>query len=131
MQNQVVRNRCAVGRVVGASCSPPADKGDGPLGAAIVQGPPVTSEVARQIMERAHAKVIVADSHGMVSAVDDKAGTITIVHGRIPDAGWRASTTRFKATPTIARLAMIGEDMDFTVRAVGTTGEVTAIQPRR
>jgi Cu(I)/Ag(I) efflux system protein CusF len=112
------------------SCNRPPDQREGPRGATIVQGPPATSEVADQIMGRAHSRVIVAESHGIVTAGDETAGTITVDHGRIPEARWRAGATRFKTAPAIASQAMVGEDMDVTIKAIGNFAEVTAIQTR-
>jgi Cu(I)/Ag(I) efflux system protein CusF len=101
----------------------------------IVQGEPASPAVAKRLTDNAvkasaHGRAIIVTSHGIVIATDERAGTITLDHGPIPQVGWQAGKTIFRADPAVVDLVMAGEDMDFTARAVGTTGVITAIQPR-
>ena len=122
----------ALGLVATAGCG---HKAASTASANIIQGAPASAEAERDVlrnkpMARARRTTIIVQTHGMVTAVDEAAGTLTLDHGRIPEARWRAGITRFKALPAIASQAMVGEDMDFTLRIMGTTGEVTVIQTR-
>jgi Cu(I)/Ag(I) efflux system protein CusF len=103
--------------------------------AAIIQGTPESAEAERDatgkmLMARSRHTIINAKSHGTLTAVDVAAGTITLDHGPIPEARWPAGTTTFKAGPAITNSAMVGEEIDFDLRIVGGTAEVTAIQIR-
>jgi Cu(I)/Ag(I) efflux system protein CusF len=65
---------------------------------------------------------------GAVIAVDAEAGTITLNHEPIPEAGWPAMTMMFKAAPEVTEAAEVGERVAFEVRLDGQAGEVTAIR---
>lgn len=68
---------------------------------------------------------------GIVTAIDVKAGTITIKHAAIPAVGWPAMTMTFKATPpTLLRGVRAGQTVGFYMRTKGMNAEVTALQPR-
>jgi Cu(I)/Ag(I) efflux system protein CusF len=65
---------------------------------------------------------------GTVTAVDAKAGTITLDHGPIPEAGWPAMTMAFKAGPSVTSAVKVGDKVAFDVKLQGGAGEVTAVQ---
>lgn len=68
---------------------------------------------------------------GIVTAIDSKAGTVTIQHGPIPAVSWPAMTMTFKAaTPNVIRGVKVGEKIGFDVKITGTQNEVTAIRPK-
>jgi Cu/Ag efflux protein CusF len=70
---------------------------------------------------------IMAKGHGTVTAIDQAAGTITLAHGPIPEVQWPAMTMAFKAAPAITDTARVGDKVDFELKLVGSTGEVTAL----
>lgn len=69
-----------------------------------------------------------AKGTGVVTAVDAAAGTITLDHGAMPEAGWPAMTMSFKAAPDVAQSVKVGDRVAFDVRLEGGAGAVTAVQ---
>ncbi|ACG77866.1 putative copper efflux system periplasmic protein CusF [Phenylobacterium zucineum HLK1] len=69
-----------------------------------------------------------AKGTGTVTAVDPAAGTITIAHGPIPEAGWPAMTMGFKAAPAVVRDVEVGDKVAFDLRLENGAGEITAIR---
>ncbi|MBI1196231.1 MAG: copper-binding protein [Phenylobacterium sp.] len=69
-----------------------------------------------------------AKGTGTVTAIDLKAGTITLDHGPIPEANWPAMTMAFKVSPTIVGQVKTGETVDFDLKMEGGAGEITAIR---
>ncbi|RAK60207.1 copper-binding protein [Phenylobacterium hankyongense] len=69
-----------------------------------------------------------AKGTGKVTAVDAEAGTITLDHGPIPEAGWPAMTMVFKAGPPVTSAVKVGDTVAFDVKLQGGAGEVTAVQ---
>ncbi|MDP3748311.1 MAG: copper-binding protein [Phenylobacterium sp.] len=70
-----------------------------------------------------------ATGTGTVTAVDPKAGTITLDHGPIPEANWPAMTMAFKATPpTLLDTVKVGDKVAFDLKLADGSGEVTAIR---
>jgi len=68
---------------------------------------------------------------GLVTAVDQRSGGITIKHGAIPAVGWPAMTMTFHATPpSILKNIRIGQSVIFDVRANGMDAQVTSLRPR-
>lgn len=68
---------------------------------------------------------------GVITAIDAKAGKLTIKHDPIAAIGWPAMTMTFKASPpTLLNAVRIGQTIAFDVKAQGMSGEVTAIRPR-
>ena len=65
---------------------------------------------------------------GIVSAVDVKAGTITLDHDAIADAGWPAMTMAFSAPADVVAKAKPGEKVVFDLRIEDKGGTVTAIE---
>lgn len=69
-----------------------------------------------------------AKGTGTVTAVDTKAGTVTIAHGPIPEANWPAMTMGFKAAPALAQGVKAGDKVAFDLKLENGGGEITAIQ---
>lgn len=69
-----------------------------------------------------------AKGTGTITAVDATAGTITVDHAPIPEAGWPAMTMGFKATPALAQSVKVGDKVAFDLKLQGGAGEITAIQ---
>jgi Cu(I)/Ag(I) efflux system protein CusF len=68
---------------------------------------------------------------GVVTAVDQKAGTVTLKHGPIPEIGWPAMTMTFKADPpSLLDGVKTGEQVRFTLQGAGMAYRLTAIAPR-
>lgn len=66
---------------------------------------------------------------GTVTAVDAKAGTLTISHDPIAALQWPAMTMSLKANPaSLLRGIRVGQKIRFTVTTGGAAPEVTAIQ---
>lgn len=88
--------------------------------------PPVASPAMAGMNMAADAKM--AKGTGTVTAIDAKAGTITLDHGPIPEANWPAMTMGFKAAPAIAQSVKVGDKVAFDLKLQGGAGEITAIQ---
>ncbi|MHA3795592.1 copper-binding protein [Sphingomonas sp. YL-JM2C] len=84
-------------------------------------------DMSNMAMEPSATSPIKAKGHGIVTAIDKAAGTITLNHGAIPEAKWPAMTMAFKASPAILQTATVGETVNFDLTLVGSTGEVTAL----
>ena len=67
---------------------------------------------------------------GVVTALDPKAGKVTIKHGPIPALDWPGMTMTFRAAPALLRPTRIGQTVAFDVRMRGTTAEVSAMTRR-
>lgn len=72
-----------------------------------------------------------ATSAGTVTAVDAAAGTITIDHQPIPEAGWPAMTMAFKAGPEVLSQVQPGDNIAFVLELQGAAGEVIHVEKRR
>jgi len=64
---------------------------------------------------------------GVVTAIDKAAGTITLDHDAIPEAGWPAMTMGFKAAPALLTDVAVGDKVAFDLKLHDGSGEVTAI----
>lgn len=70
-----------------------------------------------------------AQATGTVTAVDAKAGTVTISHNPIAALNWPAMTMPFKVNPVaLIKSVKVGQKIRFTVMTGGASPEVTAIQ---
>lgn len=68
---------------------------------------------------------------GTITALDPRAGTVTIKHGPIPAIGWPAMTMTFRASPpALLKSLRPGQRVVFTAKARGMNAEVTAIKPQ-
>ena len=61
---------------------------------------------------------------GIVTAVDAKAGTVTLDHEAIPDAGWPAMTMAFSAPADVIAKAKPGEKVAFDLRIEDKGGTI-------
>jgi Cu/Ag efflux protein CusF len=64
---------------------------------------------------------------GVVTAIDKTAGTITLDHDAIPEAGWPAMTMGFKIAPALLDGVAVGDKVAFDLKLHDGSGEVTAI----
>lgn len=68
---------------------------------------------------------------GVITAIDAKAGELTIKHGPIPMVGWPAMTMAFKANPpALLKGLRVGQKIGFDVKTQGVAAEVTAVRPQ-
>lgn len=68
---------------------------------------------------------------GVITALDARAGTLTIKHGAIPGVGWPAMTMTFKAKPaTLLKGLRVGEAISFDCIVQGQSATVTAVRPK-
>lgn len=71
-----------------------------------------------------------ANGAGVVTAVDAKAGTVTIHHGPIAALNWPAMTMAFKASsPSVLKGVKVGQSVKFQLMRMGGSVQLTAIQP--
>lgn len=78
-----------------------------------------------------HAAMVTADGSGVVTAVDVRAGTVSIHHSPIAKLGWPAMTMSFKATPpSLLQAIKAGQTVTFTLMQMGSATTLTAIQPK-
>jgi Cu(I)/Ag(I) efflux system protein CusF len=78
-----------------------------------------------------HAGMTMADGSGVVTAVDMKAGTVSIHHSPIAKLGWPAMTMSFKASPpSILQGISVGQAVTFTLMQMNGENTITAIQPK-
>ena len=64
---------------------------------------------------------------GVVKAIDKAAGTITLDHQAIPEAGWPAMTMGFKIATALLDGVTVGDNVAFDLKLHDGAGEVTAI----
>lgn len=76
-------------------------------------------------MDMAGAKM--AKTSGTVTAIDKGAGTITVDHQPIPEAGWPAMSMAFKASPEAINVAKVGEKVNIDLMIKDGAGEITAL----
>ena len=67
---------------------------------------------------------------GVVTAIDTAAGTITLDHEAIPEAGWPPMVMGFKAAPALLGGVAVGDKVAFELMVHDGSGEVTAISKR-
>lgn len=92
--------------------------------------PPASHAARMQGMAMGQASSKTGSAVGVVTAVDAKAGTVTIRHEPIPTVGWPAMTMAFRATtPSVLHAAKVGGKVAFGVRVTGAKAEVTSLTP--
>jgi Cu(I)/Ag(I) efflux system protein CusF len=64
---------------------------------------------------------------GTVTAIDAKAGQVTLDHGAIPEVGWPAMTMSFGADPAILSSIEVGDKVAFDMTTANGTPKITAI----
>jgi len=67
---------------------------------------------------------------GTVTAIGKTAGTITLDHEAIAEAGWPAMTMGFKIAPALLNGVAVGDKVAFDLKLHDGSGEVTAITKR-
>ncbi|WP_432423363.1 copper-binding protein [Sphingomonas lycopersici] len=92
---------------------------------AVANGPEASAAMGNMAMPAQTAKT--ASGAGTVTAIDKTAGTITLDHGPIAEAGWPAMTMAFKAAPALLDKVKTGDKVTFALKLEGGSGEVTAI----
>ena len=65
---------------------------------------------------------------GTVTAIDAKAGTVTLDHEAIPEAGWPAMTMSFSAPTEVVAKVVPGEKVAFDLRIGDMGGTITGIE---
>ena len=99
-------------------------------GAVLLLGPGATTAWA-QSGKPAAAAAKIGNGVGSITALDTRAGTVTIKHGAIPAIGWPAMTMTFRASPPVLlKNLRTGQRVGFTAKAQGMNAEVTAIKPQ-
>lgn len=68
-----------------------------------------------------------ASGEGTVTAIDAKAGTITIDHGAIEAVKWPAMTMSFAADEAKRQQVAVGDKVAFEFRTTPSGGELTSI----
>ncbi|MCW6529037.1 copper-binding protein [Sphingomonas sp. MMSM20] len=92
---------------------------------AVANRPEMPAAMGNRAMPAEAAKT--ASGIGTVTAIDKTAGTITLDHGPIAEAGWPAMTMAFKAQPALLDKVKTGDQVTFALKLEGGSGEVTAI----
>lgn len=70
-------------------------------------------------------------STGTVTAIDAKAGKVTLDHAAIAAANWPAMTMEFDAKPEVLQDIKVGDTVSFDVTIKNGANEVTAIAKRQ
>jgi len=82
-------------------------------------------------MQHNAAAAKIGQGTGVITAIDQKAGKVTIKHGPIPAVGWPAMTMTFQATPpTLLKDAHVGQPVTFGVRTSAAESQVTSLHSR-
>lgn len=77
------------------------------------------------------AAMVTANGEGVVTALNAKAGTVTIHHGPIAALKWPAMTMAFKASPpTLLKGIKVGQKVTFTLMQMGGATSLTAIKTK-
>jgi Cu/Ag efflux protein CusF len=127
--NRLMLTAAAIGLAAGlAACGKNEAADPATPAAAPAQSSANTLPAASSDMSKMPAGAKMAKGSGTVTAVDAKAGTITLNHGPIPEANWPAMTMTFKAAPAVTGAVKPGDKVDFDLKLQGAAAEVTAVQ---
>lgn len=75
--------------------------------------------------------MVMANGEGVITAINAKAGTVTIHHGPIAALKWPAMTMPFKANPpSLLSGVKVGQKVQFTLMQMGGATTLTAIKPK-
>lgn len=92
---------------------------------------PLTANAVAAPASPAASAAKVGKGTGTITALDPRAGTVTIKHGPIPAIGWPAMTMAFRASPpALLKNLRAGQRVAFTAKAQGMNAQVTAIRPQ-
>lgn len=118
-----------------AACSPKtADKAAGPAAASPTAAAmaPAPTEPAMAGMSMSPAAPAASGpimGIGKVSAIDAKAGTVTIDHQAIPAIGWDAMSMGFTASdPTMLKDLKVGDGVSFELKSAAEKTTIVKIQ---
>lgn len=68
-----------------------------------------------------------ASAEGTVTAIDADAGTITVVHGAVPEIKWPAMTMGFEADEQLRQDVAVGDTISFEFTTGGGGNTITSI----
>lgn len=71
------------------------------------------------------------DRFGVVKAIDNAAGTITLAHEAIRTAKWAAMTMAFGAPLDARQRVSVGDDVRFALWLTGGSGDIVSIENNR
>ena len=108
----------------GRKTEAPATAAAPALAAAPAAAPAAANDMAGMDMAPADK---MAKGVGAVTAIDQTAGTITLDHDAIPEAGWPPMVMSFKVAPTLLNRVAVGDKVAFELKLHDGSGEVTAI----
>lgn len=112
-----------------AACGQKAEERSTDAAPVAAEGPAASNSASMDAMNMGTAQPDkTAKGTGTVTAVDPAAGTVTIDHAPIPEAGWPAMTMGFKASPAVVQSVSVGDKVAFDLNLVSGGGEITAIQ---
>jgi Cu(I)/Ag(I) efflux system protein CusF len=75
--------------------------------------------------------MMMASGEGVVTALNAKAGTVTIHHGPIAALKWPAMTMAFNANPpSLLKGIKVGQTVSFTLMQMGGSTSLTAIKAK-
>lgn len=72
----------------------------------------------------------VATAEGIVTAIDEEAGTITVDHGPVEAVGWPAMTMPFEADAGLREQVAVGDDVTFSFRTSDESNVITSISQK-
>lgn len=98
--------------------------------AALALAASASAQAMKNMPGMSNAAVKTGKGVGVITALDPKAGSVTIKHDPIPAVGWPAMTMTFRSAPALLRTVRAGQTVAFDVRTRGTTAEATAIKRR-
>ena len=84
-------------------------------------------DIVRAASRRQRGAQSCGQGTGTVTAIDAKAGQVTLDHSAIPEAGWPAMTMSFGADPAILSAIGVGDKVAFDMTTANGTPKITAI----
>lgn len=110
-----------------AACSPKAAEPAAEVTAPVAE--PAATPMADMPMAPAPAQAGPITGMGKITAIDAKAGTVTIDHQAIPAVGWDAMSMGFTATePTMLNDLKVGDAVTFELKSASEPSVVTKVQ---
>ena len=93
--------------------------------------PPEDMPMAEDMpMMGSDAELRMASAEGIVTAIDEEAGTITIDHGPVPAVEWPAMTMAFEADEASRQGVAVGDEVTFDFRMTDSGSRITSISKR-
>ena len=129
MTYRILTNLAATAALIAlAACGPKTPAAAPPATPAASTEPAASDGMSGADMAKMPAAPKSAKGVGVVTAIDKGAGTITLDHQAIPEAGWPAMTMAFKAAPAVVGAVKVGDHVAFDLKVQDGAGEVTAIR---